>query len=269
MRHPLRLFKEMRQGVADSMELAWQLLLRDLKAQYRRSLLGMTWLLLAPIFTALIFIFLQSNQVLNISETDVPYPIFTLFGTILWQLFTASMLLPLKSFQINAQVLTKVNFPKESLVVAGMGQALFEAAVKLITLGGVMAYFLVSPDWGALYAVGALVLLMLLGYTIGLFLMPLGGLYKDVTQFITYLSILWFLVTPVVYPPPEGWPFSVIVRYNPVTPLLAGARSLALKGTLEDPLMFSVVACALVLLFPLAWVWYRISVPILVERMTN
>jgi lipopolysaccharide transport system permease protein len=103
---------------------------------------------------------------------------------------------------------------------------------------------------------------------IGFFLVPIGGLYGDVERALGFLLLFWFFVTPVVYPPPEGALFALIDRFNPISPLLIGTKELVTMGVLSDPLRFGVVSgLALVLLF-VGWVLFRLSIPILVERMS-
>jgi lipopolysaccharide transport system permease protein len=60
-----------------SRELAWRLLVRNISAQYRQSLLGYAWAFVPPIFTSLIWIFLQSQKVLGVGDTGMPYVVYT------------------------------------------------------------------------------------------------------------------------------------------------------------------------------------------------
>jgi lipopolysaccharide transport system permease protein len=85
------------QDLKSSRELAWRLFVRDITAQYRQSIFGIFWAFVPPLITSLVFILLQSNNILNIGETDIPYPVYVLVGTILWQLFSESLNAPLKN----------------------------------------------------------------------------------------------------------------------------------------------------------------------------
>jgi len=100
MHTPGRLVRSMFQGLKDSRELAWRLFIRDISARYRQSMLGIFWAFLPPIITGLVFIILQSRRVINLGETDIPYPVYVLIGTTLWQVFTESLNAPLRS--VNA-----------------------------------------------------------------------------------------------------------------------------------------------------------------------
>ena len=97
IRHPIDLFKDMWRDLLASRELTWQLLVRDISAQYRQSLLGILWVFITPLATAGIFIMLKRQAILNVDETGMPYPVFALIGTTLWQTFVESINAPLKS----------------------------------------------------------------------------------------------------------------------------------------------------------------------------
>lgn len=267
LRSPVTLLRSMIRDLLSSRELAWRLMVRDLSARYRQSVLGILWAFLLPIASAAVFVLLRQRGVINIGETSIPYPAFAIIGTVLWAIFAESLTAPLSAVAASSSMLAKVNFPREALLLSAMGQLLFGMAIKLSIVAVVFAYYQLPLSWTLLPALGAVLLLMLLGFVIGLFLMPLGTLYTDVSSALTAILGLWFFLTPVVYPPPQQWPYSLLAMLNPVSPLLAGARELATQGTLSNPLAFAVVALLTVLGFFVVWVLYRISLPILVERM--
>ncbi|MDY6950106.1 MAG: ABC transporter permease, partial [Thermodesulfobacteriota bacterium] len=102
----------------------------------------------------------------------------------------------------------------------------------------------------------------------GLLITPVGVLYTDVAQGLSLITGLWFFVTPVVYPPPENFPFSLLATFNPVSPILVGARDLATEGVLHNPIPFFAVTCIMLVVLAITWVVYRLAMPILVERMS-
>lgn len=76
-----------------------------------------------------------------------------------------------------------------------------------------------------------------------------------------------FFLTPIVYPPPQGWPWSLLVNFNPVVPLLQGARDLMAKGVVTDLFAFWIVCGGSVVALFLALIVYRIAIPVVLERM--
>jgi len=81
------------------------------------------------------------------------------------------------------------------------------------------------------------------------------------------LQAFGFSLTPVVYPPPTSFPLSLLAVLNPVSPILVGARDLATQNLLPNPIAFFVVTELMIFLFCVAWIVYRVAIPILVERM--
>ena len=261
------LAKEMWHDLKASRELAWRLMVRDISAQYRQSLFGIFWAFLPPICTALIFIFLNSRNIINIGATDIPYPVFAIVGTVLWQIFVYSLNAPLKVVSSAKPLLGKINFPKESLILSSIGQTFFDAGTKMVILIAVFFIFKIPVTWGVLFSLPAILVLILLGITLGLSLTPIGLLYTDIPNSLTIITTLWFLITPVVYPPPTGFPFSLLAIINPVSPILLGARDLATKGVLLNPLPFFVVTFLVVLVLIITWIVFRLSMAILIERI--
>ena len=268
LRQPRRLLLSMWHDLLASRELAWRLMVRDISAQYRQSFLGILWAFLPPIAMALVFVVLNSRKVVNIGETNIPYPAFAIFGTVLWQVFVDSLNAPLKVVTASKPMLAKINFPKEALVLSGLGQTLFSLGIKLLILIVVFVIFEIPITWGVPLSLVAILVLVLLGTTFGLLVTPIGVLYTDISQGLTVVTGLWFFITPVVYPPPTSFPFSLLAIWNPVSPILVGARDLATQGVLQNPIPFLVVTLLMLMTLAVTWVIYRLAVPILVERMS-
>jgi len=268
MRSPRLLLRSMVSDIKESRELSWRLFVRDVSAQYRQSVFGVLWAFVPPVITSMIFIILQSRNIVNFGETDIPYPVYVLVGTILWQLFAESLNAPLKSVTGAKPILVKINFPRESLIVSAIFLTLFNLSIKLIVLAVIFILFQVPLSWGMLLAPVAIIMLMLLGIALGLLITPLGMLYTDVTTALPVIISLWFFITPVVYPLPEQYPYSFISLLNPVTPLLVAARDLLTKGEITNSVSFILVSLFAIITLFVAWVIYRISLPIIIERMS-
>ncbi|MFQ5416032.1 MAG: ABC transporter permease [Myxococcota bacterium] len=265
---PARMLPEMIRDLLASRELGWRLFVRDVSAQYRQSLLGFAWAFLPPILTGLVFIVLQSKAVLDLGDTAIPYPVFVLVGTIYWQIFVDALNAPLKSVTQAKPILTKINFPREALILSSAYLVIFNALLKAVVLIGVFVYFHVPVSSSLLLAPIAVVGLILLGLAIGLALTPIGILYTDVASGLVVVTQLWFFATPVIYPPPETFPLSLLATLNPVSPLLTAARDLTAAGGLSNPAAFVVTGALTIVAFAAAWMLYRVALPILTERMS-
>ena len=268
VRSPGKLVRSMWRDFRASRELSWRLFVRDLSAQYRQSFFGIIWAFVPPIVTSVIFIFLQSRNIVNFGETDIPYPVYVLVSVVLWQIFAESLNGPLKSVTAAKPLLAKINFPREALIISAFYMALFNILIKMVIILAVILAFRIPLTWGLLLAPVAVLMLCLLGFAVGLTLTPVGMLYTDIGTSIPIFIQLFFFVTPVVYPVPEEFPFSLIAVLNPVSPLLIAARDLITVGSISNPIAFTIVSILTLVLLLIAWVIYRLSLPIIIERMS-
>jgi len=267
LRSPLNLFKSMYTDLLSSRELAWRLIIRDITAKYRQSLLGIAWAFLPPIALGCVFVLLNKANIINPGQTTVSYPAYVLFGTIIWQLFADSVNAPLKSITTSKGMLAKINFPYEALIVSALGQILFDFAIRLVILIIVFLIFKIPLTVGFLLSLLAILMLIFLGLMLGMFLTPLGILYNDVASALSVFMGLWFFVTPVAYTVPNKWPYSLLIKINPVTPFLVNAQELAFHGKFSDPLYFFIFSFGTILGLFIMWIYYKISFPIVIERM--
>jgi lipopolysaccharide transport system permease protein len=221
-----------------------------------------------PVASGLVFIFLQSRRILNVAETDVPYPVYVLIGTVLWQLFTESLNAPLKSATLAKPILAKINFPYEALILSSIYSVLLSMVIKSIVLAAILIIFRVPINWSILWAPLAFLVLIVLGIGIGVFLIPFGMLYSDITIAMPVILQLLFFLTPVVYSPPTSYPFNIISYLNPVTPLLVGARDLITKGGLSNINAYASISALAVAIFFIGWLIYKVSIPIFIERIS-
>ncbi|MFN2499557.1 MAG: ABC transporter permease [Pyrinomonadaceae bacterium] len=269
LRHPGRLIKKMGRDLLASRELAWRLMVRDISANYRQSFLGILWAFLPPIVLALGFTLAGNAKVINIAATELPYPAYVMFSVILWQTFVESLNGPIIAVSSAKQMLSRVNFPREAIVVAKLGEVFFNFGIKLILIVAVFLVYKMPVTWSAFLAPLALIQLIMLGTFIGLLLAPLGALYQDVAHGITVLTGLWLFLTPVVYPMPGSGTFGTIVRLNPVTPLLVTTRELATTGVVSQPTAFFTVSAITIVGLLAAWVSFRLALPFAIERASS
>ncbi|MFM7191088.1 MAG: ABC transporter permease [Microcystaceae cyanobacterium] len=269
LRHPVVLFQEMGRDLLASRELAWRLLIRDIKAQYRQSFLGIFWAFLPPIVTAVALLVAKDVGAINVGETAIPYPAYVMFSMALWQTFVEALNGPVAAVGAAKPMLAKINFPKEALILAKLGEVFFNFGIKLILIVTLFIWFRIPVNGMVILAPVALIHLVGLGTGIGLWLSPLGALYQDIGRAIPLVMTPWLLLTPVIYPPPRtGW-FSVLVNWNPVTPLLVTVRDLATVGKVSEPAGFWWASGLMVILLLSGWLFYRLAMPFIVERMSS
>lgn len=269
IRNPVQLFQQMWRDLLACRELAWRLMVRDISAQYRQSFLGIAWAFLPPIIMATGFTLANDANVINIGKTDIPYPAYVMFSTALWQTFVEALNGPVQAVSVAKPMLARVNFPREALILAKVGEVFFNFAIKLILIVALFVWFRVPVTWTVFLTPVSLIHLVMLGTFIGVLLAPLGVLYQDVSKGLTLFTGFWLFLTPVVYPVPTSGTFGLLVKLNPVTPLLVTTRELATTGVISDPTRFWVMSAITVLGLVLTWIAFRLAMPFVVERVSS
>ena len=266
--HPGKLWQEMVQDLWAGRELAWRLAVRDISAQYRQSVLGVLWALIIPLANTAVWLFLSASKVVQVGATPVPYPVFVFTGTLLWSILIDALNAPPMQVNANKALLAKINFPREALILSGVYQTLFNAAIKLGILLLVLPFLGVHPGWGGLLIPLGLFSLVLTGTAVGLLITPLGVLYGDIGRGIPLITQFLMYLSPVVFPlATTGWT-ATLMRLNPLTPLILNARG---WFTGQPPQLLGVWVLAAggsAILLLLVWMLYRLAMPILIERMS-
>lgn len=267
----LKLTKQLKESIKDlfgSHFLAKQLAIRDVRSQYRQSYLGIIWAFITPVTSALVWIILNLTGTIRISDTGVPYPIYAFSGTLIWSIITESINSPSSSTNAARGIITKINFPKEALVLSGIYKLFFNSSIKIVLLVIFIFIFGIGFHWSLLLFPLAIAICVLFGTTIGLFMTPIGLIYNDIAKIIRMgLSFLMY-VTPVVYIIPKEGIMKAIMEINPFTALILTCRDLAFGTATEYLGYFFWIFLISVALFFIALMFYRISIPIIVERLS-
>jgi lipopolysaccharide transport system permease protein len=251
----------------DSRELAYTLFSRDMKAQFRQSVLGYAWLLLPPIVTTLVWLILNRSGVVRVADTGMPYPAFVMVGTLLWQAFLDSLNKPMSSLNNARSMLVKLNFPRIAPVLAGIGETTLTSAVRLVLLIPVFIIAGVVPSWTFIFFPFAYIALVVLGTAIGAFLTPIGMLYSDIGRFIGVGGQLAMYATPVVYPIASAGLLGWVNKLNPITYLIETGRATLVGGPFDALLPSLAITVLAFILLLIGWAIFHITVPRIIERM--
>lgn len=267
LRHPLRFAVEIARDAGASGELAWQLFVRDVKADYRQSILGYVWALLPPLAWGAMFVGLHGQGIIRSSYSGDNYAAFVLAGMVLWQLFVDALQAPLRSFGQARPLLGRLSFPREALLFAALGNVVLQFVLRTPLLAWAW--------WSSGAPVGTHLLifplappaLVLAGTALGVLLLPLGLLYQDVRSALPLVTSFWLLITPVAYQQPaEGWG-TMAGQWNPVTPLIGAGRGWLLGIGTEAASGFIAVSSLAALLLVAGWIVFRVALPHAVARL--
>lgn len=269
LRNPGRFAREMLRDLLGSRELAWRLFIRDISAQYRQSILGYVWVFIPPLVASLPFIYLNSQGIVKIGDTPIPYAAYAIIGTTIWQVFADALNAPLRAINAARGMLARINLPREAILMSALAQVGLSFFVRLVLLIGVFVWFhILPPPTAILFPIGILSLI-LFGFVIGVLITPVGLLFNDVQQTLPIVTTFLMLLTPVLYPIPQSGIAVGIARFNPLTPLVMATRDWLTIGTNTHIEAFIIVTMVAVALLLLGWVAFRVAMPHLIATFGN
>ncbi len=263
-----KIVKDSLKGYRTSFYLAKQLAKRDIKSQYRQSFLGFFWAIAPLLFNSMVWIFLQRTGTIQLTETNVPYPVFVLIGTTLWSIIGECINLTMQSVNSNRGIVTKINFDKEALITLGLIKFFLNFSLKLSLITLFLVYFQIVPSLQILFFIPLLLLSVVFFIIIGVLITPLGLLYNDISRLIPISLQVLMYITPVVYSMPAKGLMRELMLLNPLSYIITDLRNSLTGFAIENPVFWIGLLITTVVLGILALAVYRVSMPILTERMS-
>jgi len=239
----------------DYRELLYFLTWRDIKVRYKQAVLGVTWAVLQPVLTMVVFTIVfnrlmkVSYDPVQVNGTPVPYPVFTYVGLLPWNLFSGALGRAGASLVGNANLLTKVYFPRLVIPVSAVVAGLVDFVIAFVVLLVLMAVYGIAPTWQAAWLPLLVILAMATALAFGLWLSALNVLYRDVQYVIPFLIQLWMFVSPVVYAPTFSNPvYRFLYGLNPMAGVIDGFRWALIGGPPPNQTLALAVLIVVVLL---------------------
>lgn len=263
----ISLWKEMVDEVRKSKWLTYQFFLRDVKSMYKQSFMGVLWSVVVSFAALGSFIVLNSAGVVAFGELDVPYPVYAVAGLASWQVFSTGIVACAGALAKAGTMISKINFPRESLVVGSMGQALIAFLIQIVVVIAFLAYYQIVPHWMTVFVPLTFIPVFLLTLGLGLILSLLNAVARDVERGIAAIIPFLLFVTPIMYAKPQGGALATLTDYNPVYYLVAAPRDLALTGHLSEPMGYLYSVVFSVGVFVLAWMAFHLTETRIAERI--
>ena len=225
-------------------ELLYFLVWRDLKVRYKQTAIGAAWAIIHPVMAMLIFTIIF-GRFARIPSDGVPYPVFAFTALLPWGYFSEALRRSQASLVGDAQLISKVYFPRLIIPLATVLTPLVDFGLSFIILLGLMCWYGITPGPAVLMLPLFLLQSLLVALSIGLWLGPLNVRFRDVGHIVPVMLQLWMYASPVVYPVsmiPERWRF--LYSLNPMTGVIEGFRWALLGKESPD---FRVVAGSMVM----------------------
>jgi ABC-type polysaccharide/polyol phosphate export permease len=237
-------------------ELLYQMTKRDLLLRYKQTVMGFAWAIFMPLVNTAVFsvIFMRVAPI----NTGVPYPIFAYCGLFTWNFTASSLRFAVGSLTGNTNLVTKVYFPREIFPFSSALVSLIDFAVSGVVLAIMMAYYRIPLTPALMYL--PLVVIVHVVFTLGIaLLLAMGNLfYRDVKYLFEIVLTVWMFTTSVLYPMDlVGGRLGVIMRLNPMTPIIDGYRSALLRGASPFSSAFAAAAFSAFCLLGISWLVFH------------
>ncbi len=219
-------------------ELLYFLTWRDIKIRYKQTALGVAWAVLQPLITMVIFSVIF-GQLAKLPSDGIPYPVFSYAALLPWGLFSGALQRAGTSLVTNANLITKVYFPRLVIPISAVAAGLMDFVISFVVLLGLMLFYHITPTW-RIFTIPLFVLLAILtAMAVSLWLSALNVQYRDVQYMIPFLIQAWMYASPVAYSvglvPTGIW--RIIYGLNPLAGVIQGFRWALLGGNPPDELL--------------------------------
>jgi lipopolysaccharide transport system permease protein len=238
-------------------ELLYFLVWRDLKVRYKQTAIGAAWALLQPLMTMLIFTVIFGHLA-KIPSDGLPYPIFAYTALLPWTYFAGALNRSCTSVVAEANLISKVYFPRALLPLAGTLSGVVDFAIAFVLLLGLMTWYGIMPTWGLVVLPLFLLLALIMALAVGLWCSALNVRYRDVALTIPFLTQCWMYASPVAYPAslvPKNWRF--FYSLNPMAGVVEGFRWALLGKQGPDLVVMAVSTVVVALLLVSGLVFFK------------
>jgi lipopolysaccharide transport system permease protein len=230
--------------------LAW----RDVKVRYKQTALGAAWAVLQPLALMSVFA-LFLGHFLKVPSEGVPYPVFAYTALLPWTFFAQSLNAASSSLVTNANLVSKVYFPRLVLPISATLGFLIDLFVGFVLLIVMMALYSITPTWAIVLLPLLVVFTLLTVLAAAVWLSAISARYRDVVFGLPLLVQLWLFASPIAYSSsliPGDWKW--LYALNPMVGVIDGFRWALLGTTAPGPqIVVSVAVTFIALITGLAY----------------
>lgn len=218
-----------------------ELVVKNIKLQYRNSVLGMFWTFLQPLLTMVVLAIVFSNLFGRDSSKVVNYSVYLLSGRLLFEFFTQSTKRAMRAIRSNASIIKKVYVPKYIYPLSVVLSTFVTFLISLSVLAVVILFFnILKKDpvpitYNVFYAIIPIIIMFVFSLGVGMFLGTLNVFFKDIENFYDVFTLLLFYLTPIVYTVdrlgfPKGSWQELLLKANPLYGIIEMFRAAVLHG---------------------------------------
>ena len=211
--------------------LVRQLVKISITSVYKRSFIGLSWMVITPILSVVAWVLLQGAGIMNPGETDIPYPAYVLLSTSIWSFFLGAYDASSRILANNARLMVTVDFPHEVLIAEKVIVHIIQFLIPFLINILVLLLYGISFRWVALLFPLTLLPLLFLGVGLGLFVALMRVVAVDFARLADKALQFVMFITPIIYAPKVQMAgLATIVDWNPLTYLIGFSRDLLASG---------------------------------------
>ena len=237
-------------------ELLLMWTMREIRARYTQSRLGLVWALFQPVVLSLIYVFVA--LILKIPSDGVPYPIFVYVAQLPWSFFSRGLLGAVPSIVSNMNLVTKVYVPRAVFPLSSIATCFVDFLIGIVVLILMMLAYRIPLNPAMPFLVVLLVIQMLLMSGLGLLFAAMNVFSRDIGQLLPLTLQIFVYLCPIIYPlsmVPER--FRALYLLNPMATLIDGYRQVLFNGVIPDLRYIALAACIAVVVFIIGFALFR------------
>ncbi|MFT9076597.1 ABC transporter permease [Ethanoligenens sp.] len=217
--------------------LLQQLVIRDFKVKYKRSILGVLWSVLNPLFTMIVLtVVFEGVMQLKGSATIKSYPVYLLSGLLFWNYFSEASSLAMGSVVNNFNLINKVYMPKYIFPLSKVLSSAINFVFSLVALYAIIFFQPVPLSWMHIFLPLDMIYTVIFAMGVSLFLSAITVFFRDMFYIYGVLITMWMYMTPIIYTidtierSKYHWFMMPIVKINPMYYYITYARQIILYG---------------------------------------
>ena len=206
-------------------DLIYFLILRDIKALYKQTVLGFSWAILKPFIKMIVFSIVFGG-IAKIPSDGIPYPLFVYAGLVPWEYFSNSLTRSTSSLISGSGIFTKVYFPRLIMPIVPCIATLVDFTIALSIVFILMFYFGYAISITIFYLPILIIIMILTAAGLGMWLSALAIQYRDVPYGVQFLVQILMYAAPVIYPIswlPES--YRIYLAIYPMYGIIEGSRA--------------------------------------------
>lgn len=228
----------------------------------------MSWLLIAPIMGIISWVFMNATGVLKPGDVGIPYPAYVLLSTSIFGLFNSFYTGANGTLDAGRGFINQVNYPHDIMLLKQTLQQLANFLITFVINIIVLLAFGVVPSWMIILFPLLIIPMALIGASIGLITSLITVVAPDIKKGIGFIMGLLMYVTPVIYSPNvENELLQKIIKWNPLTYLIGGARDAIIYGHIDHLDRFLYSSLGAIVMFLVAWRVFYIAEEKVIEKM--